>query len=333
MVKFLIIRFSSIGDIILTTPIVRCMKLQIKDAEIHFLTKSKYSSILESNPYIAKIHTLDKSFSKLIKELNNECFDYIIDLHRNLRTLRVKVALHRYSFTFNKINVEKWLIVNLKINKLPKLHIVDRYFQAVTTFSVNNDQKGLDYFIPKADEVNIKEFTKNTDYPYLLIIVGGGHFTKQIPANKIVDIIQGIDYPVILAGGPEDMVKAQEIENLSTITLVNLAGKLNLNQSASLIRQSMLILTPDTGMMHIAAAFKKKIFSIWGNTVPEFGMYPYLPGPGSEIFEVHGLSCRPCSKIGFKKCPKGHFNCMNQQDYTILKAKLNAALSETIGNN
>jgi ADP-heptose:LPS heptosyltransferase len=332
MVKFLIIRFSSIGDIVLTTPVVRCLKTQIEGAEVHYLTKTKYAPILEANPYIDKVHTLNDSFRKLIKELTAEGFDYVIDLHRNLRTLRVKNALHRYSFTFNKINIEKWLLVNLKVNRLPDIHIVDRYFESLKTFSVKNDNQGLNFFIRKTDEVNVKDLLPGIGSPYLLLVVGGGHFTKQIPADKIVDIVHALNYPIVLLGGIEDSLKAGKIEKMSTKKLVNLSGKLSVNQTASLISQSDLILTPDTGMMHIAAAFKKRIFSVWGNTVPEFGMYPYLPGPGSEIFEVSGLKCRPCSKIGFTKCPKCHFHCMNKQDYSNLIAKLNHTLSQKSGN-
>jgi ADP-heptose:LPS heptosyltransferase len=332
MIKFLVIRFSSIGDIVLTTPVVRCLKTQVVEAEVHYLTKAKYASLLEANPYIDKVHTLDNNFRELIQELAAEGFDYVIDLHRNLRTLRVKYALHRHSFTFNKMNMEKWLLVNFRLNWLPNVHIVDRYFESLKTFSVINDNKGLDFFIKKTDEVSVKNLIPDINSPYLLLVVGGGHFTKQIPTDKIVDIIHALNYPVILLGGSEDAVKAGEIEKMSLKKPVNLSGKLSVAQTASLISQSTFILTPDTGMMHIAAAFKKRIFSVWGNTIPEFGMYPYMPGPGSEIFEVRGIKCRPCSKIGFKKCPQGHFDCMNKQDYKALIAKINHALDQESSN-
>jgi ADP-heptose:LPS heptosyltransferase len=332
MTKFLIIRFSSIGDIVLTTPVVRCLKTQVENSEIHYLTKARYASILEANPYIDKIHTLNDNFSQLLKELTAENFDYIIDLHRNLRTLRVKWALRRYAFSFNKINYKKWLLVNFKINRLPTLHIVDRYFETIKTFSIVNDNEGLDFFIRKSDEISIPELLPEISIPYLIIVVGGGHFTKQIPAGKIVEIIEGLNYPVILIGGKEDEQKASEIQKLCAKKIVDLSGKLNINQSASLIRQSAFILTPDTGMMHIAAAYKKTIFSVWGNTIPEFGMSPYKAGNGSEIFEVTDLKCRPCSKIGFKKCPQGHFDCMNKQNYSAITIKLNKTISRYGGN-
>jgi ADP-heptose:LPS heptosyltransferase len=114
-----------------------------------------------------------------------------------------------------------------------------------------------------------------------------------------------------LLGGKEDAAIAEQVYQLHKNNTINLCGKLNLNQSASIIQQSHKVITSDTGLMHIAAAYKKDIISLWGNTIPEFGMGPYFAGKNSQILEVKNLSCRPCSKLGYKKCPKGHFKCMN----------------------
>jgi ADP-heptose:LPS heptosyltransferase len=327
MVKFLIIRFSSIGDIVLTTPIVRCLKNQVNDSEIHYLIKSKFKSVIEANPYIDKIHTLDNNFNDLVHELKEESFDYIIDLHRNIRTLRVKNRLNRFSLTFNKLNIEKWIMVNFKINKLPDIHIVDRYFKTVSPFSVINDNKGLDFFIKSDDVILLSNLFPDLKSPFIILTAGGGHFTKQIPVIKIVELLGSINQPVVLIGGEEDIDKAKEIEKSTNKNLYNLVGKLNIGQSASIINQAELIVTPDTGMMHIASALGKKVYSVWGNTIPEFGMSPYFPGNSSEIFEVKNLACRPCSKIGFKKCPKKHFKCMMDLDFQNLAYKINKHFS------
>jgi heptosyltransferase-2 len=126
------------------------------------------------------------------------------------------------------------------------------------------------------------------------------------------------EIPVVLLGGLDDKARAENIINTVYNPLVyNACGKFSINQTASVIEQSLKIITPDTGLMHIAAAFKKEIISIWGNTVPAFGMYPYLPDneiEKSHIIETEGLKCRPCSKIGYKSCPEKHFNCMMQID-------------------
>ncbi len=314
-VKFLIIRFSSIGDIVLTTPVIRCLKQQVEDAEIHFLTKPQFSSILTSNPFIEKVLTLKENFSETISEIKEERYDYIIDLHNNLRTKRIKSRVGILSFKFNKLNIEKWLLVNFKINKLPNVHIVDRYLETVKLFEVKNDNNGLDYFIPKFDEVDLNILPDNVKPGYVGFVIGAKHFTKKFPTNKIIEIINKINYPVVLLGGKEDVAEAEQIiTDCKTKNVFNSCGKFNINQSASLVKQAKVIVTNDTGLMHIAAAFQKPIISLWGNTVPEFGMCPYIKNELSDIVEVKNLKCRPCTKIGFKKCPKKHFRCMNNLD-------------------
>lgn len=311
-VKFLIIRFSSIGDIVLTTPVIRCLKQQVEGAVVHYLTKPQYASIVENNPYIDKVHIL-KSYDETIHELKDEGFDYIIDLHKNLRSWRFKNRLKVMDFSFPKLNHEKWLMVKFKKNKLPNLHIVDRYFEAVKVFSAENDGKGLDYFIPQTDKVDLNNYCSISSEKFIAFAIGGQHETKKLPTEKIIEICYNINMPVLLLGGKEDFENGEKVIANCKNT-INLCGKLNLNQSASVIEQSHFVITHDTGLMHIAAALKKNIASVWGNTIPQFGMYPYLPGEKSKIFEVEGLKCRPCSKLGHKKCPKGHFDCMMKQD-------------------
>jgi ADP-heptose:LPS heptosyltransferase len=314
LIKFLIIRFSSIGDIILTTPVVRCLKNQVEDAEIHYLTKKAFVPILIHNPYIDGIHVLDDSLGKVISDLKQLQFDYVIDLHHNLRTSIVKARLNILAFSFNKLNIEKWLMVNLKINRLPQIHIVDRYLETTKLFNIQNDGKGLDYFIAPIDGVNIDDLPKTHQNGYVGYVIGAKHNTKRMPRTKIASIVRKINLPVIILGGKEDWGDGEFVQQQSGELCHNVCGKYNLGQSASLVQQARVIITHDTGLMHIAAAFTKKVISIWGNTIPEFGMFPYQPHPDSQIFEVKGLKCRPCSKIGYKACPKKHFKCMNEID-------------------
>lgn len=310
--KILVVRFSSIGDIVLTTPILRSLKQQLNDVQVHYITKKQFSSVIENNPYVDKLYTVTNSLSEVIPALKKENYDYIIDLHHNLRTLKLKIALGKKSFSFNKLNFEKFLMVSFKQNKLPKLHIVERYFKTVESIGVKNDHKGLDYFIPDKDVVDVKKFLPEIfQTGFNALVVGGSYFTKQIPLSKLKEICNKSKLPLVLLGGKEDAVIAKEIESFFIDKTINFCGKLNLNQSASLIQQSQTVITSDTGLMHIAAAYKKNIISLWGNTIPEFGMGAYLAGNQSQILEVKNLSCRPCSKLGYKKCPKGHFKCMN----------------------
>jgi len=320
-IKFLIIRFSSIGDIVLTSPVVRNIKQQVENAEIHYFTKPQFKSIVESNPYVDKVHVL-KSIKESVEELKYEHFDYIIDLHRNLRTARFKNKLKIISFSFDKLNKEKWLLVNLKKNKMPDVHIVDRYIDTLKVFDIKNDNKGLDYFIPENDEVDVLTISENLKDGYVGVVVGAFHYTKKLTKEKIISICSKLDKPILLLGGPDNKEEAEEIKKAVGKNIYNTCGSYNINQSASLVKQANVILTPDTGLMHIASAFKKKILSVWGNTVPEFGMYPYLPDSDSEIIEIQDLKCRPCSKIGFSQCPKKHFKCINDLDENYIVKKI-----------
>ena len=329
--KILIIRFSSIGDIVLTTPVVRCLKEQL-GAEVHFLTKRNFEKILLSNPHIDRVFSIDKKVSEVLELLKNEGYDAVIDLHANLRSLQVKLGLGVRSYSFDKLNFEKWLMTTLKINRLPPIHIVDRYLETVAPLGVKNDGKGLDFFIPKEDETNVlsnekglipSNFFKNGDSKYIAFVIGAAHATKRLPTGKIIDICNQIELPIFLIGGKEDIERGELIVSQSNSYVVNFCGKLNLNQSASIVRQAEKVITHDTGLMHIAAAFGKDIISIWGNTIPEFGMTPYLPTANSQIIEVENISCRPCSKIGHDVCPKGHFDCMNKMDISRISRVLN----------
>jgi heptosyltransferase-2 len=309
--KILIIRFSSIGDIVLTTPVIRCLKQQRPEIEIHYLTKNSFKSILENNPYLSKVHTIEKEAKEVIGILKKENFDFIIDLHHNIRSLQIKIALGIPSTTLKKLNFKKWLLVNFKINILPPIHVVDRYIQTLAPLEVKNDLQGLDFFIPVKDKINITSLPLTHQNGYIGFVIGAKHFTKQLPTKKIISICKKINQPIILLGGKEDISRAIQIEKAVGLTIYNACGEYNLNQSASLIKHASKIISHDTGLMHIAAAFKKDIFSVWGNTVPAFGFAPYMAGKESKIIEVLHLSCRPCSKIGYDKCPKGHFKCMS----------------------
>lgn len=300
----------------LTTPVVRAIKQQT-DYELHVLTKKQYEGLYISNPNVDKVHSFSKNISECIVDLKGEKFDWIVDLQKNLRSYKVKRELKIESFSFPKVNLEKWLLVNFKVNKLPKIHIVDRYFKAVENLGVTNDGKGLEYYIPAVDEVDPENIDSRLRKNYLSFVIGGQHFTKILPPEKAALIISQINMPIVLLGGPDDKNRGEEIIKLAPKSdIINMCGELNINQSASLVHLADVVITNDTGLMHIAAAFNRPIVSIWGNTIPDFGMYPYMPEHKNNyvISEVVGLGCRPCSKLGYQKCPKKHFNCMMDQN-------------------
>lgn len=315
--KFLVIRFSSIGDIVLTSPVVRCLKKGVPGVIIHFLVKPQFKTVIINNPYIDKIHLLQEDWDRMIEELKAEKFDEIIDLHHNLRTLRIKQALKLPSYSFNKLNIEKFVFVKLKWNVMPNVHIVDRYLKTIAHLGVQNDGAGLDYFIAPHEEVQQRDIPASHQAGYIAIVIGASFYTKKMPVYKLQELCAAIPHPVILLGAKAEYEDGEEIKKADSIKIYNACGKFSLNESADLVRKAKLVIAHDTGLMHIAAALKKQVIAIWGSTTPSFGMVPYYGRnflmqkaiPYDDV-QVLKLWCRPCTKIGRHHCPQGHFKCM-----------------------
>jgi ADP-heptose:LPS heptosyltransferase len=328
-VKILVVRFSSIGDVVLTTPIVRCLKQQLPNAIIHFITKKNFVSLIDQNPNIDKVIPIQSSINEVVSDLKKEKYDWIIDLHKNVRTLSLKQKLKVPSRSFPKMNIEKWMLVKLKLDRMPKIHIVERYFETVKHLGVNNDFLPCDFYISSDSNVSIiNSFGIQTSF--LAIAIGAQFSTKRLPLNKLIEIISKIEHPIVLVGGQMDSDLANSIlSSLPNKIIKNACGGFTLQQSASIIKQAKALMTNDTGLMHIASCFQIPTISVWGNTVPSLGMYPYFP-KSSELFSIHevkNLNCRPCSKIGYKKCPKSHFNCMNLQNSNEIVEDINLRMS------
>ncbi|HNR85675.1 MAG TPA: glycosyltransferase family 9 protein [Taishania sp.] len=326
--KILIVRFSSIGDIVLTTPVVRAVKQQLNTTEIHFITKKSFASLLANNPHISKLYTIEKSVTEVLDELKAEKYDVVIDLHKNIRTLRLKQALGVKSYAFDKLNFQKWLLVNFKVDKLPNVHIVERYFEAVKEIGVVNDGKNCELFFDETAKVDTLKSFDLQPKSFVAVAVGAQFATKVMPEKLLIEVLKKVEHPIVLLGGPTDVDRARAIEiglQQHSQKVINAVNQFSLAQSASIVAQSQVLLTHDTGLMHIATCYNTPIVSVWGNTVPAFGMYPYYPS-NTELFSIHevlNLNCRPCSKIGYESCPKKHFNCMNLQDVAGIAQAVN----------
>jgi ADP-heptose:LPS heptosyltransferase len=313
--KVLIIRLSSIGDIVLTTPVIRCVKKQLGSAEVHFLTKKSFSSLVVHNPYVDQVKYWNKDTRALCTELVLENYDLVIDLHKNVRTRLLKNTLKTKWISFNKLNIQKWLFVQFKWNLLPPIHIIDRYFEALKSLSIVDDQKGVDYFFPDSLSLQLSDYNL-VPKSYVAIAIGGTYFTKQIPLNVILETIKRLGGTVVLLGGGDaDDGKAKEImDNLPPNAVLNLCNKLTLDESAYIIKNASDLITGDTGLMHIASAFETPIHCLWGNTHPSLGMYAYRVQTQTIFNHQVDLKCNPCSKLGSNSCPRGHFKCMQKQN-------------------
>ncbi|MCS7028549.1 MAG: glycosyltransferase family 9 protein [Bacteroidia bacterium] len=306
--RFLILRFSAIGDIVLTTPVIRLLRKKFPHATIDYATKTQYEICIRHNPYLDKIYTLSpkQSVFSFVQQLPK--YDYVIDLHNNLRTFQIKFLISGKKFSFPKLNLKKWLYTNLKINLMPNIHIVDRYLSTLKYFDIQNDNQGLDFFIPQA-------VTKKIDclypaLPRISIVLSGTYFTKKYPLHHIETLIEKLGEKVVLLGGQTESSEGNYLQERFGSQVLNLCGQLDLLESAAVVNRTEIVISNDTGLMHIAAALKKYVISLWGNTVPEFGMYPYQTE--HVILENRNLSCRPCTKLGYSQCPKKHFKCMEE---------------------
>jgi ADP-heptose:LPS heptosyltransferase len=315
--KVLIVRFSSLGDIVLTSLAVRCIKKQL-NCEVHYLTKKAFNDIVSSNPYIDRVWLMDKALSEVLPALKDEHFDLVIDLHKNLRSRILRMHLWNIPVvSYYKANLEKWLSVYFKMNHFPKAHIALRYIRGLQQYGVQDDGEGLDYFIPQKDQVTQENISK----PFIAMVIGAAHYTKRLPLEKLKQLSASLSntYPVIVIGGKAEYETGKQLESNNVF---NTCGSYTINQSASLLAQSILVIAPDTGMMHIAAALKKPIRSIWGSTLSEFGFWPFYGSKHEDLnisFEVKDLSCRPCARFGRDACPKGHFKCMQLQDMELVR--------------
>lgn len=329
--KILVIRLSSIGDIVLATPVLRCLHEQLAQAQVHVLTKPQFAAILTANPHVDKVISY-ASDGTCLSALKQEGYDYVVDLQRNHRSKRVVRRLGVRSSTYNKEDVSRILYVVTKKDFCSGRSVVQRYFEAVKPLGIIDDAKGLEYYTEDDTPCLEQEGLLQGGKGYAVLVCGAQHYTKQMPPQQILILCRLIHSAVVLLGGMAESRRWQEylVQHPSVQwpqNALNCCGKTTLAQSALLIRRSSVVITPDTGMMHIAAAYQKPILAVWGNTTPRMGFFPYLT-PHID-FQVEGLRCRPCSRFGKQRCPKGHFRCMMLQNWPAIAAQVNKLIHGT----
>ena len=307
--KILVIRFSSIGDVVLTSPVLRRLHAAYPGAAIDYCVKPEFFSLLNTSPYLDTVYT--------IADPPRGSYDMVVDLQNNLRSRSlVKAIPCDRVFRYQKQNWKKLLLVRAGINLFKTTgSVVDRYMAALEGTRIEHDGKGCELWLSKDDS----EFAASCRFggmSSLAVCFGAKHLTKRYPPRKFASIIETLlrehRLCVYLLGGSDDTLQAEEIlETLSPAAaagVVNLVGKTSLMQSAAVLEICDAVLTNDTGLMHIASAFGKHLFVLFGSSVAEFGFLPY--NTPYVLFEVADLACRPCSHIGRDSCPKGHFRCM-----------------------
>ena len=302
----LIIRLSSLGDILLTTPLIRSLKSKYPDIQIDFLLKEQYKGTVQHNPHLRSVYTLNENYDELAGIISKNKYDLIIDLQNNLRSHKLTRKTRSKKVRFKKHDIKKMLLVKFKINMLKGLpQIPVRYSNTIKGF--NLDDKGLEIFIHEDKVSNLTD-----DRNYIGIAPGSRHFTKMWPSYYYIYLCKMLtvnDFTVVLLGGKKDKEICNEISELFP-KAINLCNEDDILQTVTNMKKCRAIVCNDSGLMHAACAAGVPVVSFFGSTVKEFGFTPY--NNKNLILENNSLSCRPCSHIGRDKCPKSHFNCMKE---------------------
>lgn len=310
-----LIRISSLGDIILITPIIRCLYLQLEKPELVLITHPDMLPLFEHNPYLHSLIGYDRNDSgKSAAEFLGTMPDLIIDLQKNLRSRALTLGAGVPILSLNKENIKKWMLVNAPGFKNKCSHVVTRMFNALRALNIRDDGAGVELHLPlgKEPEENKEGVIVGA---YVAIGIGSAHETKALSFEFLDRFLAIQTLPCVLLGGPNDQKKGEELETKYPNIVKSMCGQTTLLQTAFMVQNAVHVVSGDSFIMHLAACFSKPMDIVWANTVPEFGMEPYFGTQRpfkAKYHQVNGLNCRPCSKTGFGSCPKGHHKCMTQ---------------------
>lgn len=304
--RILIIRLSSLGDILLSTPLIRSIKKKYPHINIDYFLREEYRDVLINNSYINKLFFYKRGGDNHIPdELITNTYDLIIDLQNNFRSSGIKKKLKTKNIkTFNKRTLDKLLLVRLKLNRLKDSEQIPvRYAKAVNGFQL--DEEGLDLFTGET-----KPVISGKEKEYIGLAPGSRHFTKMWPEDYYTNLGKKLNdegYIIVLFGGREDKTVCQKISR-DISNSIDLSNNNNLLLTAVNMKECKVIACNDSGLMHTACAMEVPVITFFGSTVGEFGFTPY--NNKNIILENKILPCRPCTHIGRENCPKEHFKCM-----------------------
>ncbi len=327
--KLLVIRLSSIGDVLLTTPLLRCVKKQLPDVEVHYLTKASNVPLLEHNLYIDKIVTYLSSDESLLQRLREEQYDFVVDLHNNRRSRRVRHSLQVQYATYRKENFHKFLFILSKCDVMSGKHVVERYFDAVAPLGVTLDGEGLEcYLSPEMEgeafrmaKIGDRQIGELIGNPYAVVACGAQHATKRIPLDKLYQLCCAVQFRVLLLGDKSDNARIDESGLQFPSHVVNLCGETSLMQTAALVKEASVVVTSDTGIMHLAAAYRRPTLALWGATDPRFGFSAFRIPHTDYVSD--SLWCHPCSRMGSRHCPLKHYKCMSNHPWLQIAEQIN----------
>lgn len=305
--KFLIIRLSSLGDVILSTSVVRELKKQFPGSQIDFLVKEQYVDAVKFNPLITNkyVYPADNITGKLTGILENEKYDAVIDLQNNFRSRKITKELSADLYSYKKPSLKKFLLVRFKINLFRQIKSVQQMYSEACPLIEFDNQPPEFYF-------TISPKIRKPEKRLAVLCPGSRHFTKMWPVEYFIRLSAKLinsGYEVYVTGGKDDIEICREIAGTNSLIFDYSTGN-KLDEIATVINFADVVVCNDSGLMHIASALKKPLAAIFGSTVKEFGFSPL--SANSVVIENKELSCRPCSHTGRSNCPKKHFKCMKE---------------------
>ena len=318
--KILIIRLSSIGDIILATPLIRILRNRFPDAEIDVLIKSRFQELLYTNPHITNLILLDtnKGRSELVaarKAAKNRNYDWIVDIHNNFRSRYLVLGLAGAHFRYKKYRWQRFVLIKLAINLYKSIiPVSDRYINSLKTMGIENDHNGTEFFTDPVILDNIHKELADLgalDHGQVICVAPGAGFpTKRWPLEYYTELVKNLSRSgaVLLVGDDRDKSLTDYIAKDAGENVFDLAGRYSIMQTACILQHADLFIGNDSGLMHLAGALGKKTLVMFGPTTRELGFFPQQPN--AVVLENRELGCRPCTHIGSRKCPKKHFKCM-----------------------
>lgn len=303
--KILIIRFSSLGDIILTFPLLKKIRRKYPAAEIHFLSKKNYEEVLKLNSNISRLLFYENSLSEIRRNIKQENYDVIFDLHKNFRSVFVSFINSDQVYRYKKENIKKFLLVKFKLNFFKEINPVFKKYLICAKEFLNEGDYEFESDVLRFSRDNIM------DGSYSVIAPAARHYTKTYPADKFIEFInKSLDRKFVLVGDKTENDKAVcDLIESNCKNVLNMCGKLNMNSLSNVLFNSDEVICNDSAILHLSEAVGKKVTAIFGSTVKEFGFFPQLKE--SSVIEKNNLKCRPCTHIGKSSCPLKHLRCMD----------------------
>ena len=318
----LMIRLSSLGDILLTTPVLRLLREHCPGAQIDFLTKATYKDLLCANPCVDRVLLFDprQGLRQTLHTLRQTRYDVVVDLHRTLRSRLLSHGVRaQCKLTYAKRTVRRTLLAHLGWNTLRAMTPVPELYAApLRHLGMTAPLPPLEMHLTSASREAMRTYVRqalphSVERPLLALAPGARWPTKRWPVERFAAVTQELAQAqraaVVVLGGVEDVSLARELCQRLRVPVLDSTGKLSLMHTAALLQQCRLLLSNDSGLMHMATALRVPVVAIFGPTVQEFGFYPFKAC--AQVISAT-LPCRPCSTKGSARCPRGHHQCMQQ---------------------